>query len=181
MNYSDPLVSVPASLASSLAGALSALDAQEGAQILRDLGLALGEPLTDLLEQRVGESSGSDMADVEQDEFWNGLARLFSELGWGQLTHETPRPGVGGLVAREWWESAGERSAAHPACHLTTGALAELLRRVAGHTVAVLEVECRTRGDDACRWVFGGEETLEQVFREMQDGASYGRALDALA
>jgi hypothetical protein len=51
-----------------------------------------------------------------------------------------------------------------PSCHFTTGVLANILGRAADGEVAVLEVECRSRGDQRCRFLFGGADAVYSVY-----------------
>jgi hypothetical protein len=43
--------------------------------------------------------------------------------------------------------------------------------------VAVMEVECRSRGDGRCRFLAGAPETLGLVYERMAQGMGYGEAL----
>jgi hypothetical protein len=61
--------------------------------------------------------------------------------------------------------------------------LAELLRRATGTEdgaeIAVLEAECRGRGDARCRFLFGSPAALEAVYAALREGDA--TADDALA
>jgi hypothetical protein len=52
-----------------------------------------------------------------------------------------------------------------------------LLSQIAGGPVAVLEVSCRTRGDDACRFGFGSERAITDLHGLLLDGADLDSAL----
>ena len=43
--------------------------------------------------------------------------------------------------------------------------------------VAVMEVECRSRGESRCRFLAGAPETLSALYDRMAAGASYLEAL----
>jgi hypothetical protein len=43
--------------------------------------------------------------------------------------------------------------------------------------VAVMEVECRSRGDGRCRFLAAAPETLSELYDRMAQGASYPAAL----
>ena len=51
---------------------------------------------------------------------------------------------------------------------------------MAGGPVAVLEVTCRTRGDDACAFAFGSEGAVHELYGKLLEGADLDGALDAL-
>ncbi|MDQ3557394.1 MAG: 4-vinyl reductase [Gemmatimonadota bacterium] len=176
------LVSFPGTILPALASALGTrMDAAEAAQLLREMGSALGEPLHRLLEVQVDERfPGTRPEQLAEDEFWAAFSELFQQMGWGDLTRERLHPGVAALSSSHWFEAAPDAGGSFPACHLSTGALAELLRRVAGEQTAVLEVECRSRGDGRCRFLVGGEQTLSPLFGAMQDGTPYRQAIESL-
>lgn len=133
------------------------------AEALRLAGHAAGDTMFRIL---TGESTPADMP---ADRFWAGIARLFSSRGWGQLTFSQAHPGVGALEAGDWAEAA-TATADQPACHFTTGMLANLLGQTAGAEIAVLEVECRSRGDTRCRFLFGSPDAMTSVYERVAAG-----------
>ena len=88
--------------------------------------------------------------------------------------------GVGAVVASDWAESDPTESRGAPGCHISTGLLAELLTRAVGQPVAVMEVDCRSQGNDACRFVFGSPVTLLHVHKELAQTGNLEDALSAL-
>jgi hypothetical protein len=58
--------------------------------------------------------------------------------------------------------------------------LANLLGRVAGSDVAVLEVECRSRGDQRCRFLFGGAIAVYALYDRIAAGTETEAALAEL-
>jgi hypothetical protein len=64
-----------------------------------------------------------------------------------------------------------------PMCFFTAGMLADFLGRLAGEAVSVLEVECRSRNDERCRFLSASPETLDRVYELMNAGRSYEEAL----
>src|SRR5690606_24001752 len=104
------------------------------------------------------------LAALDQATFWRRFSELFANRGWGHLGMVPVHPGVGALDSTDWVEVDSDGTAARPTCFFTTGLLANLLGRVAGEDVAVLEVECRSRGDARCRFLFGGPASLDAVF-----------------
>jgi hypothetical protein len=66
-----------------------------------------------------------------------------------------------------------------PMCFFTAGLLADFLRRLSGESVAVMEVECRSRNDARCRFLSATPETLQRVYEGMTAGRTYEEALTA--
>ena len=104
------------------------------------------------------------------------LGEFFAEQGWGSLSVTPLHPAVVAFDAKEWAE-ATEGGGEFPSCHLTCGLLADFFGRVADGVVAVMEVECRSRGDGRCRFLAGAPETLSALYDRMAQGASYTEAL----
>jgi len=52
-----------------------------------------------------------------------------------------------------------------------------MLGRLAGEYVAVMEIECRSRGDERCRFLAGSAETLQAVYEGVSDGRDYRNVL----
>ena len=53
------------------------------------------------------------------------------------------------------------------------------MTRIADAGLAVMEVECRSRGDARCRWLVGAPETLTTLYQHMAQGADYMSILQA--
>jgi predicted hydrocarbon binding protein len=81
--------------------------------------------------------------------------------------------------AEDWAEADPGAGAATPSCHVTAGLLAGMLGRLAGEHVAVLEIECRSRGDAHCRFLAGASETLQTVYDGVNEGRDYRDVLGA--
>lgn len=148
---------------------------EAAAHALRQAGYAAGGALHDIL---AGDTSASGGLPAER--FWARVARLFASRGWGHLRHSEVHEGVGALDATDWVEARTDAAAAQPSCHFSTGVIASLLGRAADADVAVLEVECRSRGDARCRFLFGGEPALQAVYQRLADGAAPEAALTQL-
>lgn len=172
-----PELAIPVS---SLAGLRSALVAAVGseaaAQALRQAGYSAGDAFLRIL----AGDDGAILAEVPADLFWQRLSRLFSARGWGTLSYAEAHSGVGTLESSNWVEAATGGDGAQPSCHFTTGILANVLGRVVGGEVAVLEVECRSRGDTRCRFAFGGAEAVYTLYERINAGASTADAFALL-
>jgi hypothetical protein len=59
--------------------------------------------------------------------------------------------------------------------------LANLLGQVADADVAVLEVECRSRGDAHCRFLYGSPDALDAVYSRVAAGEEPGYAIAQLS
>lgn len=174
-----PELTMPVSSLAALRDALvEAVGAEAAAQALRQAGYAAGDALFAFL-QGSGERQAGD---IPATQFWSDLGRLFASRGWGQLTFSPAHEGVGALDAGDWFEARLDESgsADQPSCHFTIGVLANVLGQVAGGEVAVLEVDCRSRGDARCRFLFGGADAVYHVYDQMSAGTPPDSALAQL-
>ena len=153
----------------------------EAARALRSAGHAAGDAVFAALTQPFGADSGdaNALADVKAAAFWRRIAQLFSTRGWGTLNHSDLHEGVASLVSSNWVE-AEPGTTNRPTCFFTTGLLANLLGQAAGDDIAVLEVECRSRGDHECRFVFGSPDTIDALYDRIRSGASVEDSVAAL-
>lgn len=134
--------------------------------------------------QRAGHTAGDAIAgsldgvrDADEAVFWSRLGDLFARRGWGRFAHETIHAGIGALDSGDWAEAAPSGGSGPTGCHFTTGLLANLLGRIAGDEVGVLEVECRSRGDLRCRFLFGARDALEPVYAALAAGRDAEQAI----
>jgi predicted hydrocarbon binding protein len=151
------------------------LGAAAAAQALQEAGHAAGDVLHDRLARG---NAGDGLGSLPTDTFWTRLGSLFREAGWGTVEHEELHPGVGALVARDWFEV--DPDTRRPSCFFTTGVLANILGRVAGGEVAVLQVECATSEPGCCRFLFGSGPVLQEVYAALRDGRDLETSLGAL-
>lgn len=146
----------------------------QSAAILQQAGFAAGEAayaaFAEWVQARYRLDSPRDL-DVEY--FGEALSGFFAEFGWGHLSPDQLSPAVVTLDSPDWAEASPEQRSAHPSCHFSCGMLADFLGRVSGGVVGVMEVECRTRGDDSCRFLTGAPETLQMIYDRMSQGLSY--------
>jgi bacteriochlorophyll 4-vinyl reductase len=175
MSQRTPEIAMPAAAFHALRGALIASSGEEAAaDALRVAGHAAGDAFYQLVAAR------QEPASLPADQFWRSLGQLFAHRGWGQLSYTEAHPGVGALSATDWAEADADAASAQPACHFSTGLLANLLGRVAGGDVAVLEVACRSRGDQHCRFLFGGAEAVYAVYERLAAGEGADAALQQI-
>lgn len=150
------------------------LGAEAAGRALQEAGYAAGDALFD----RIARGLGDDVAATPSASFWDRLSNACREAGWGSLRHEEMHPGVGALVASDWFEvEPGQGRASAP---FTTGVLANILGRVADEDVAVLQVPCGD-GDPGCvRFLFGARHVLDGLYSDLRDGRDLEASLAGL-
>lgn len=168
-------VAVPATVFTALRRELG--DAAGDLPIIHALhaaGYATGSEAAGLVRTALG----GDPDGVGRKAFWRRLCGFFARRGWGTLVHEEGNEAVGLLVSSDWVESGGQD--APGGCSFSSGFLSGVLTALAGGAVAVLEVECRGRGDARCTFAFGSETAIHEVYGEMLEGADLAGALESL-
>jgi hypothetical protein len=121
----------------------------------------------------------SDPGDLDASRLTDVMSAFLGELGWGTVTVE--RVGAKGLVVSspDWGEADPNAALEGPSCFFSTGLLASFLTAFAGRNpVAVMEIECRSEGDAACRFLAGSPDTLSAVYDAVDEGRDYGEVLD---
>ncbi len=156
----------------------------------KTLAQRMGETAPDCLQQ-IGYASGPELfehfagwlreeagvarpADLDADGLADVVAGFFESTGWGTLRVERTGPRGLTLTSSDWAESEPGAGEEYPSCFLSAGMLADFLTRLAGgETVAIMEVECRSRGDARCRFFAGAPPTLEAVYAALSEGRDY--------
>lgn len=122
------------------------------------------------------QSAPGEVPAMGSDRFWSQVRRYFRQKGWGELHHDPAHPGVGLLRSADWAEAeAGTET--QPSCAFSSGMLSHFLTLAAGGPVAVLEVECVSRGDPYCAFAFGSETTIHELYGQLLEGSSVDEAL----
>jgi hypothetical protein len=137
-----------------------------GAALLSDLTMALG---------------GTDPSDLEVSAFWAATSEFLSDRGWGIL--EPParlHSGIGLLRLAAGAESDPSSGETQPSCAFTAGLLSHLLTAAAGGPIATLEIDCRSRGDEACRFLYGSAVAIHEVYGHLLEGNTLEEALARL-
>jgi hypothetical protein len=171
-----------ASLAALRRALVASVGEDDAARALQSAGVAAGDALFRVLAHGPGGSNGEMSPPEEWSEstFWRRFGELFERRGWGRLGNRLLHPGVGALDTADWVEVDPDAGARRPSCHFTAGLLANLLGRVSGEDVAVLEVECRSCGDGRCRFLYGSPVALDSVYAGIRDGAGVDDAIAAI-
>ncbi len=153
----------------------------QAAAYLQEAGFAGGEELyagfVEWLSERHEVKQPSDM-DVKF--LGEVLGEFFAEQGWGRLQVQPLGAAVLALDSPEWAEALDEKQSEFPSCHLSCGLLADFLGRISQEVVAVMEVECRSRGEARCRFLAGSPETLGAVYDSMAQGTGYKEAIGVI-
>ena len=142
---------------------------------LHHAGFAAGAAAAPALAASVGDTGG-----LNQDAFWVRLGDFFGKRGWGSLRHARAHPAVGLLSSTDWAEASPGDGGAEASCHFSAGFLSGLLTELAGGPVAVLEVGCRSRGGDACQFVFGSEGAIHDLYGRLLESDDLAGALASL-
>jgi predicted hydrocarbon binding protein len=154
----------------------------QAASYLQEAGFAGGEELyREFGDWLVGTRGVEHPGDLDVQFLSEVLSQFFSEQGWGELTASPVGPAVLALDSAEWAEASDESRGEFPSCHLTCGLLADFFGRLSEGMVAVMEVECRSRGDARCRFLAGAPETLSALYDRMAQGSGYVDALGLTA
>lgn len=152
----------------------------EGVAILHEAGFATGESLAAAWQARVSERTGlADPAELDARWFGPLLDELCVTLGWGSLS-VTALEETALLLESGDWAEAEPQGGTGTGCHFTCGALAAFLTEQAGSPIGVLEVECRTAGHAACRFLAGAETTLGVVVDLLAAGGDWRAAFASL-
>jgi predicted hydrocarbon binding protein len=148
------------------------------ASLLQEAGFAGGEELYgEFADWLLATRGVAHPPDLDAEFLSDALSQFFAEQGWGALTASPFGNAVMALDSSEWAEAAEEGRGEFPSCHLTCGLLADFFGRLSEQVVAVMEVECRTRGDARCRFLVGAPDTLSTLYDRMAEGTAYADAL----
>lgn len=171
-------VQMPAALLSSVRRALvNDRSPFEAVTLLREVGYDFGGAVFDALDGHVSDdNSGADPRSLAPERFWGSASGYFEALGWGRVEHQRLHPGVAALDLVEWMESGSEGGP--PGCHLSTGIFTDLLVRLAGEPVTVMEVPTGTAGRS--RLLYGSQEALGAVYEAIRGGATPDEAISSL-
>lgn len=148
----------------------------DAAVYLQEAGYAGGDAMWQAFRLWLADRTSVEAVDLEVGAFQQHVSAFFAEAGWGHVSIGSLGEAVATIDSEDWGEADAAANLEQPSCHLTTGMFADLFGRVAGHTVAVLEVECRSAGAPRCRFLVGSQETMEQIYDGMGRGQSYEEA-----
>jgi predicted hydrocarbon binding protein len=142
-----------------------------GADALREAGFAGGASLYDAFGEWARERGGPKPADMSLSEFSVRARAFFLEIGWGVVTLSSAEDALAVIEVRGGWELG--LTGDNGGCHVTTGALAGFLTPLADYPLAVLEVDCGRESGDACRFLAGNAEMLDEAYDRLVGGESW--------
>ena len=158
--------------------ALHALRDRAGAQALQEAGYAAGESTYAAFATWLPAAASVDQPqDLAAPKMAEVLTRFFASLGWGGVTVTPLADAAFAVDSEDWAEAQVDAQLQYPGCYFTAGLLADFMSRIADSTLAVMEVECRSRGDAHCRWLVGSPDTLTALYQHMAQGADYQHVL----
>jgi len=141
--------------------------------LLREIGFSAGAGAYEGFLESVADRYGIEAPQALDARYLgDALAGFFREEGWGSISAETLAPGLFCLDSGDWAE-AEPREVAVPSCHFTCGMLSDFFTRLGGYPAAVMEVDCRSRGDARCRFLVGSPDVLTWLYEGMVGGTSY--------
>jgi predicted hydrocarbon binding protein len=152
--------------------------ADHAANILQETGVAAGAGVYQAFCAWLpGQTGVARPEDLDAAQLNDVLSAFFQTTGWGALTVAALGPAL--TVDSGDWVEAEPGTTEVPMCFFTSGMLSDFLGRLSGETVAVMEVECRSRNDPRCRFLSASPETLTLVYDRMVEGKGYEEALGA--
>jgi predicted hydrocarbon binding protein len=146
--------------------------------ILQDAGFAAGEGIYRAFGSWLTDQAGiPSPQELDAARLSDMLSRFFQFTGWGTLAI-SPLGAALAIDSADWAE-AEPGSAETAMCFFSAGMLADFLTRLSEEPVAVMEVECRSKGDVQCRFLSASPVTLNAVYEKITQGGTYGEALGA--
>lgn len=171
-------MTAPALAIRALHGSLQSHAPDAAVSVLQETGFASGEGIFQAFTAWLPAGAGVDSPDqLDGSQLSTVLSAFFEAQGWGPLA-VTPLPGGALALDSPAWAESEPGSAQAPMCFFTAGMLSDFLGRLSGETVAVMEVECRSKGDGRCRFLSAMPDTLQRVYEAMSAGQSYEEALE---
>lgn len=144
---------------------------------LQEAGYAGGQALFDAFRGWLAARGRGTPESLSVDAFQREATGFFRDAGWGSLDLGALDDAVATLDSSDWGEADPGGGATLPSCHLSAGMFADFFGRLADAPLAVMEVECRSRGDERCRFLLGSTEVMQRVYEGMASGEEYPSAV----
>jgi uncharacterized protein len=151
----------------------------DAAGYLQTAGYAGGATLFDAFNNWLLARGLGTAESLPASEFTERATAFFGELGWGSLELGTLGDSVVTIDSGDWAEADASVALEYPGCHLTTGMFADFFGRLAGNSLGVMEVECRSMGGERCRFLVASAEVMQHVYDGMAQGLEYGAAIES--
>ena len=164
----------PSPLVALSPAALHRLRDTAGAQVLQEAGYAAGEgAYRSFAGWLPGVAGVDDPGELAASRLGEVLSRFLSSLGWGTVAVTQLSPAVVAVESADWSEAQPGAGLQYPSCAFSSGFLADFFSRLGDAPLAVMEVECRSRGEARCRWLIGAPDSLNALYEHMAQGADY--------
>jgi predicted hydrocarbon binding protein len=144
----------------------------DAATLLQEAGIAGGPGLFDTFTKWLSDRGYSAPDTLGATDFADRATEFFKDAGWGSISVGALDT-VATIDSSDWAEGDPNFPLEFPGCYYSTGVFADFFGRLAGEPLAVMEVECRSRGAERCRFLIGSEETMQRVYDEMGRGVAY--------
>ncbi len=145
--------------------------------ILQEVGFAAGAGVFQAFCAWLPAETGvARPDDLDAGRLNDVLSAFFQATGWGSVS-VAPLGHAALVVDSSDWAESDPGSAQEPMCFFSSGMLADFFGRLSGEPVAVMEVECRSRNDERCRFLSASPDTLNAVYEEMTRGHNYEEVL----
>ncbi len=148
------------------------------AALLQEAGYAGGQAFYDAFGRWLTSRGVPSPEALGVTEFGERATEFFHSTGWGSMTVGSLES-VATIDSSDWAESDPAYPLDFPGCYYTAGVLADLFGRIAGESLAVMEVECRSMGASRCRFLVGSADTMQRIYDDMGQGVPYEQAVRA--
>lgn len=146
------------------------------AAVLQEAGYAGGQAVFDAFGQWLAARGLSSPDSLPSGEFADRASEFLRSAGWGSIEIGTLESAAT-IDSSDWAEADPAHPMEFPGCYYSAGLLTDLFGRIIGESVAVMEVECRSMGNDRCRFLIGSVDTMQRVYDAMGEGLTYEQAL----
>ena len=146
------------------------------AAVLQEAGFAGGESFFAAFSRWLDSQGLPSPESLPSSEFADRASEFLRNTGWGSIAIGTLESAAT-IDSSDWAEADPERPMEFPGCYYSAGLLTDVFGRIIGEPVAVMEVECRSMGNDRCRFLVGGADTMQRVYDAMGEGLTYEQAL----
>lgn len=172
----------PSALVALSPAALHRLRDTAGSQVLQEAGYAAGEGAYRTFAAWLpGVAGVDDPGELAAARLAEVLSRFLSSLGWGGVVLTQLSDAVVAVDSVDWPEAQPDAGLQYPSCAFTSGLLADFMSRLGDAPLAVMEVECRSRGEARCRWLVGAPDSLTALYEHMTQGGDYLTVLGGTA
>jgi len=147
---------------------------------LQEAGYAGGPALFEAFRRWLTARGRGAPESLSVGAFQREATEFFRQAGWGSLELGAMDDAVATLDSNDWGEADPQVGADLPSCHVSAGMFADFFGRLADAPLAVMEVECRSRGDGRCRFLLGSTDVMQRVYEGMAGGEEYSQVVKAL-